>query len=150
MEIIQGVIAGPNGIVRKATALLQTDFPSIFFPDENIIANAVLSFIRVHVFCGYTDEFVYQNVTDFIPSTTCEHLTFHSAFHPLPFRHHLPVVADTILQQGAFIVKHNDQLGTVKTVDLFRLSADELIYLLENIGKLIGICGKGRRCRDGR
>ena len=104
MEIIQGVIAGPNGIIRKATTLLQTDFPSTFFPSENIIADAVLSFIYMHVFCGYTDEFIYQDIANFIPSTTRKHLALHSAFHPLQVRHHLPVVADTILQQGAFIV----------------------------------------------
>lgn len=121
MKVVQGVISRTDAVVGQTGAMLQDDFPGRPLFVEYIVANIVLSFIRVGAFRGDAADFVDQQISQVLAFIPSQNLALGLAFDFPELSRHLLKRLDPVFQKSALVIRKDHQLGMVKFGYLFWL-----------------------------
>jgi len=100
----------------------------------------MLSLIGIGRFGGDTDNFIHQEIADFLAHFPAENLSLGLAIHIPEIGHHLPIVLNSVFQQGSLVIDQYHQVFSIKCWEFFRLGTGQSVQFFEDTSETIGFC----------
>ena len=118
------------------------DFPGSLLLGEGVGANAVLALVGAEP-RRYADQFIHQQVADFIASVARQYRTFGLTLHVLQLGDHGLIILDAVFRENAPVIRDDHHIRSVVSRYFFGRRTNQAVHLFQQLAQRV--CLRGQR-----